>query len=204
MKKTTIAATFTATALFTLAPAGAAAAAPGELELGSLGNAAGSIQDLTAQQRSVNGFAVIPQDQTTSWEVDGSTFWTRPGEATADLQSFAQWFSDTIEPVSSQAGDETDDWSWNAAEPIPGSPSGAISNHASGTAIDLNATLHPEGERGTFTPEQTALIKAKIASYGGRLDWGGNWDDADVDEMHVEYVANPIGSIVGADSGSLA
>ena len=74
MKKTTLAATLTAAALFTLAPAGVASAAPGELELGSLGNAAGSIEDLTAQQRSVNGFAVIGQDQTTEWEVDGSTF----------------------------------------------------------------------------------------------------------------------------------
>ena len=153
-----------------------------------------------AQNKSVNGLRVITQNEATKWTVDGADFWTRPGEATADLQSFATWFSANIEPISAQKGDEADDWSWAEPKPIPGSPSGALSNHASGTAIDLNATLHPQGHRGTFTADQTQKIRAKIAEYHGRLVWGGDWDDESVDEMHIEYVNNPLGSLPNTDS----
>lgn len=138
---------------------------------------------------------VIDKSETTEWTVDGAKFWTRPGQATTDLESYATWFSATIEPISAQQGPDADDWSWAEPTPIPGSPSGALSNHASGTAIDLNATLHPQGKRGTFTPEQTQMIRTKLAEYQGRLVWGGDWDDSSVDEMHVEFVSNPAGSI---------
>ena len=43
-----------------------------------------------------------------------------------------------------------DDWGY-AYRAIRGATS--ISNHASATAVDLNATRHPLGQVGTFTPE---------------------------------------------------
>jgi len=43
------------------------------------------------------------------------------------------------------------------------------------------------------------MIRTKLAEYQGRLVWGGDWDDSSVDEMHVEFVSNPAGSI-GAGS----
>jgi len=104
-----------ASAVFLLAGAGVAGAAPGENELGSLSNAAGSLGDLVAQHRSVNGLRVIDKSETTEWTVDGAKFWTRPGQATTDLESYATWFSATIEPLSAQQGPDADDWSW--AEP---------------------------------------------------------------------------------------
>ena len=58
-----------------------------------------------------------------------------------------------------------------------------LSNHSSGTAIDLNATKHPLGAAGTFTPLQVSLIQALCKKYGLRagLDYKGRKD-----EMHFE------------------
>lgn len=64
------------------------------------------------------------------------------------------------------------------------------SNHASGTAIDLNAPSHPWKKKGTFNSKQVAEIKKILAFLGGVVQWGGNWSDAYVDEMHFEIVGN--------------
>ena len=53
-----------------------------------------------------------------------------------------------------------DDWSY-ASRPVRGGE--AVSNHASGTAIDMNATQHPLGKRGTFTGEQVKRIRGILA-----------------------------------------
>lgn len=49
-----------------------------------------------------------------------------------------------------------DDWSF-AERPIRGSAE-ELSNHASGTAIDLNATQHPLGVKGTYTAAQLTAM----------------------------------------------
>lgn len=59
------------------------------------------------------------------------------------------------------------------------------SNHASATAIDLNGQLHPQYRRGTFTATQVAKIRTILATTSV-IDWGGDWNDAAVDEMHFE------------------
>lgn len=58
------------------------------------------------------------------------------------------------------------------------------SNHASGTAIDLNATRHPYGKRGTFQRVQVAEIREIISECDGLIAWGGDWHNPD--EMHFE------------------
>jgi hypothetical protein len=62
-----------------------------------------------------------------------------------------------------------------------------LSNHSSGTAIDLNATKHPLTYRDTFSPEDTIKCRALAAKYGCK--WGGDWKRAD--EMHFEINLNP-------------
>lgn len=108
----------------------------------------------------------------------------RNGSAGFLLAHFALWFAEHVEPI---AGGVMDDWG-HAIRPIRGKTSG-YSNHASGTAIDLNATRHPLGKRGTFSLVQQARIRVRLAVYGGALTWGGAWRRPD--EMHVE-VAKPL------------
>lgn len=58
------------------------------------------------------------------------------------------------------------------------------SNHASGTAIDLNWRKHPVGGTTTgFTDHQVTHIKAIMRTAGGVLRWGG---PAFRDPMHFE------------------
>lgn len=71
--------------------------------------------------------------------------------------------------------------------PIRGST--VTSNHASGTAIDLNAPKHPLGASGTFSATQKAAIR-KILNYcDGVVRWGGDYS-ARKDEMHFEIIGN--------------
>jgi dimethylhistidine N-methyltransferase len=58
-----------------------------------------------------------------------------------------------------------------------------LSNHSSGTAIDLNATKHPLGKAGTFAAEKVPMIQALAKKYG--LTWGGDYRNRK-DEMHFE------------------
>jgi hypothetical protein len=64
-----------------------------------------------------------------------------------------------------------------------------VSNHASGTSIDLNATAHPLGVRGTFTDEQVVALRAILDEVAPAVAWGGDFDRAD--EMHFEIVGGP-------------
>jgi hypothetical protein len=63
-----------------------------------------------------------------------------------------------------------------------------LSNHASGTAVDLNARLHPLGKRGTFPAEKVPMIRALAKKYG--LFWGGDYKNR-ADEQHFEINVKP-------------
>ena len=62
-----------------------------------------------------------------------------------------------------------------------------LSNHSSGTAIDLNAIKHPLGKSNTFNQDQRNIINLLITKYG--LTWGGNYKKRK-DEMHFEIAIN--------------
>jgi hypothetical protein len=79
---------------------------------------------------------------------------------------------------------EADDWGY-AERNVRGG--GDISNHASATAVDVNATRHVLGERGTFTPEQTATIRTILGEVDNVVRWGGDYQGR-ADEMHFEIV----------------
>lgn len=65
----------------------------------------------------------------------------------------------------------------------------ALSNHASGTAIDLNAPAHPLGRSGTFNPSQVATIREILSEVEGVVRWGGDYRSRK-DEMHFEINAS--------------
>lgn len=66
----------------------------------------------------------------------------------------------------------------------------ALSNHASGTAIDINAPRHPYGKRGTFTAAQVRAIREILAECRNTVRWGGDYSRAD--DMHFELNAPPL------------
>lgn len=99
------------------------------------------------------------------------------------FNDLCEWFHASVEPI-----DRAQSWGW-AKRPVRGS-STDISNHASGTAIDLNAVKHPLGAVGTFTTGQAAAIRARLKRYGGALRWGGDYSGRK-DEMHFEINLGP-------------
>lgn len=130
---------------------------------------------------SQNGYVANDVTRTQSWKIPGTVraVRLRKGSPGALLVHFAVWFDKNIEDI--EAG-ELDDWGY-AERPIRGGTT--LSNHASGTALDLNSTKHPLGARGTFTKEKAAKIRAKLKDYDGCIRWGGDYTNR-ADEMHFE------------------
>ena len=135
---------------------------------------------------SQNGW-VASEDQNAigikSFSVPGTKIKLRCAEKVAPLLvTFAAEFHAHIEPIDEGA---LDDWGY-CFRNVRGATD-KLSNHSSGTAIDLNATKHPLGHAGTFTPMQTVMIQALCKKYG--LRWGGDYKNRK-DEMHFEVSVN--------------
>lgn len=80
-----------------------------------------------------------------------------------------------------------DDWGYNFAV-IPGQS--IYSNHASGTAIDINATLHPwKSTKSNFNKLQEIRIRWKCRQLGIR--WGFDYKYGWKDPMHFEIIETP-------------
>jgi hypothetical protein len=94
------------------------------------------------------------------------------------LSAFAAEFHALIEPIDAGA---LDDWAY-CYRMVRGTTD-KLSNHSSGTAIDLNATKHPLGKVGTFELAKVPMIQALAKKYG--LVWGGDYRGRK-DEMHFE------------------
>ncbi len=63
------------------------------------------------------------------------------------------------------------------------------SNHASGTAIDLNAADFPQGTR-RMTLSQIDACRAIVAQSGGAIRWGGDYGGSTlVDQQHFEIAS---------------
>jgi hypothetical protein len=94
------------------------------------------------------------------------------------LVAFCKEFHELVEPIDQG---QLDDWGY-AFRMTRGSDK-VLSNHSSGTAVDLNALKHPLGKSNTFNKEQCNIITLLITKYG--LAWGGHYKKRK-DEMHFE------------------
>ena len=119
-----------------------------------------------------------------SYAVKGTTIKLRCAEKVAPLLvGFAAEFHATIEPIDHGA---LDDWGY-CFRMVRGRED-RLSNHSSGTAIDLNASKHPLGAEHTFTPEKTLAVIALAAKYGLK---SGITYKLRKDPMHFEVCLSP-------------
>lgn len=119
-----------------------------------------------------------------SYPVPGSIIKLRCAEKVAPLLvGFAAEFHKLIEPIDQGA---LDDWGY-CFRMVRGTTD-KLSNHSSGTAIDLNASKHPLGQLGTFDAAKVPMLRALAHKYG--LTWGGDYKSRK-DEMHFEISIGP-------------
>ncbi|GAB2970365.1 M15 family metallopeptidase [Nocardioides montaniterrae] len=114
-----------------------------------------------------------------------STLMLRDGSAGFILAYIALRLAETIVPLF---GKVLDDWGY-AYRPVRGYTT-TLSNHSSGTAMDLNATRHPLGRVGTWTSSRAAKIRTLLGLKMLRhvVRWGGDYHGRK-DEMHFEINA---------------
>lgn len=116
--------------------------------------------------------------------IKGTMVKVRCAKAVAPLiAGFCAEFHELIEPIDHG---NLDDWGFNFRM-VRGSTD-KLSNHSSGTAVDLNATKHPLGKAGTFPSEKVPMIRALAKKYG--MMWGGDFRHRP-DEMHFEITVSP-------------
>ena len=114
-----------------------------------------------------------------SYPVPGTLIKLRCAEKVAPLLvGFAAEFHNLIEELDVGAND---DWGFNFR--MVRGTTDKLSNHSSGTAIDLNASRHPLGQLGTFEAGKVPMLRALAHKWG--LTWGGDYKGRK-DEMHFE------------------
>lgn len=111
----------------------------------------------------------------------------RAGDVHTVLQYVANQLHRRVEPVVKAGWHQADDWGY-AYRANRNNPNN-LSCHASGTAIDYNATRHPNGKRGTFSAAQVAEIRRILAEVNNVVRWGGDFSGTK-DEMHFEISGN--------------
>lgn len=120
-----------------------------------------------------------------SYQVPGTLIKLRCASKVAPLLiNFTKEFHELIEPID---GGALDDWGY-CFRMVRGTTD-KLSNHSSGTAIDLNASKHPLAASGTFDSQKIPMIQALAKKYG--LTWGGDYKNRK-DEMHFEISLNEV------------
>lgn len=126
---------------------------------------------------SQNGYRANDRSLIASYSIPGGKVSLRKGDVATVLVYFAKRFHSEVEPLK---------WPgvWGYAErKIRGGSS--LSNHASGTALDVNAPAHWLGAVGTFSSAQLRKLRTILNDLEGVLRWGGDYRGRK-DEMHVE------------------
>ncbi|MGH3942617.1 MAG: peptidoglycan-binding protein [Pseudonocardiaceae bacterium] len=136
--------------------------------------------------RSQNGWPANDRSLVASRRVPGTgVHLTVRTDVVGELLLYlAAQFDRRVEDIDNARG-ALDDWGY-AERPIRGGT--VLSNHASGTAIDLNAPRHPLGATATFSPAQVREIREILTECGGVVRWGGDYTGRK-DEMHFEINA---------------
>lgn len=132
---------------------------------------------------SSNGWSANDRSLVASYSVPGGKLAVRKGDVATVLIYVANRFHSEVEPLK---------WpgNWGYAERKIRGSSTTLSNHASGTAIDLNAPKHFLGARNTFSKKQVAAIRRILKDCEGTVRWGGDYRSRK-DEMHFEINASP-------------
>lgn len=140
--------------------------------------------------KSANCWPVLDKDHTRVIAVPGSKVKFRVAadeDVATILAGVAWWIDQHVEDIDTREGvtghDVPDDWGW-AVRLIRGATR-TISNHASGTAIDVNAVSHPMTVRRTWSADEIAKVDAFLARLGGAVRWGEHYRSR-VDGMHFE------------------
>jgi hypothetical protein len=115
-------------------------------------------------------------------------------EIAQPLIDMIKWWDQNIEPVSVIHGHN-----WREIAGKKGT--GKLSNHSSGTAIDINPDLHPLGGEGTVPAHKRSALLQKAASLG--LRWGGSYPGRK-DEMHFEWIKSPSSTRSSTSYGDVA
>lgn len=138
---------------------------------------------------SQNGWPALDSDSSKlhKWVIPGADrhFVMRNGSAGFLLAHLILWFHERVHKLNEQ-GSPWDEWAY-AYRPVRGS-SYSLSNHASGTAVDLNATRYPLGTTNMLSWRKLR-IRGRLAWYRGTIRWGGNYEGRK-DEMHFEINKN--------------
>jgi len=134
---------------------------------------------------SQNGYTANDPGKVSSRLVPGTTrrLTVRNGPAGDLLLWVAGQFDKLVEDIEQGI---LDDWGY-AERPIRGGTE--LSNHASGTAIDLNATSHPlaTDPPANFSKAEIDAIHAIVGRTQGCVRWGGDYSGRK-DGMHFEIV----------------
>lgn len=137
--------------------------------------------------RSQNGWPANDRSVISTRSVRGThvRLAVRTGPAGDLLLEIAALYDLMIQDIDATA----DDWGY-AERTIRGSAT-TVSNHASGTAIDLNATCWPLGSAPSvnLTARQIATVREIVAVAGGAVRWGGDYTGRK-DPMHFEIADN--------------
>lgn len=127
-------------------------------------------RDLPLRPLVVAGEAFVPG------VLDDDDVWTV-------LNYVATQMHERVEPIVRDDWHQMDDWGFSYRQTTNDS---SLSCHASGTAIDYNATRHPFGVAASanFTAAQIAEVR-KIVAEAGVIVWGGDYRYRP-DAMHFE------------------
>lgn len=135
--------------------------------------------------KSYNGWSAAPGwsvkgGQLEPLSVAGESFspGVRAGDVHDVLEYVAEQLHRRVEPVVKETWHQADDWGYSYRANVNNPAS--LSCHASATAIDYNATRHPNGKRGTWTAEQRAEIGRILAEVSNVVV------NLASDEMHFE------------------
>jgi hypothetical protein len=135
---------------------------------------------------SANGWPALEADspQLYTWTIpakNGSLrIRLRNGSAGFLLCHFLLWWSERLDDLTHPH--PADDWGY-AWRPIRGQSTG-LSNHASGTAADADATQWPLGTE-HMSLWMRNRIRFRLKLYRGCLRWGGDYSGRK-DQMHTE------------------
>jgi len=117
--------------------------------------------------------------------VPGRKFRVRAGAVATIFDRLIRRFHEEVEPIDQGV---LDDWSYHYRAVRGGS---TLSNHASATAIDLNATRHPFKTKATanFTPDQIAAIRRILADMNRDAEVIRWLDGHDPMHFEINYIS---------------